>query len=65
MAEPIRQVLWMADFAVIRGSGYNITTADGVSKKETYKWLILSQRQGDGSWKMLWDIYNNGDDYSR
>lgn len=65
MAEPVQQVLSMGDFAVVRGSGYNITMTDGVSEKESYKWLILSQRQTDGSWKMLWDICNYDDDYTR
>lgn len=65
MAEPVQQVLSMGDFAVVRGSGYNITMTDGVSEKDSYKWLILSQRQTDGSWKMLWDIYNYDDDYTR
>ena len=63
MAEPVQQVLSMGDFAVVRGSGYNITMTDGVSEKESYKWLILSQRQANGSWKILWDIYNYDDDY--
>ena len=63
MAEPVQQVLSMGDFAVVRGSGFNITITDGVSEKESYKWLILSQRQANGSWKILWDIYNYDDDY--
>ena len=63
MAEPVQQVLSMGDYAVIRGTGYNIESTDGNAKKVTYKWLILSKRQPDGSWKMVWDIYNYDEKY--
>ena len=64
MAEPVHEVLSMGDYAVIRGSGYNIETKDDSTKKMTYKWVILSKRQTDGSWKMLWDIFNYDADYN-
>ena len=63
MAEPVKEVLSMGDYAVIRGTGYNIESNDGESKKMTYKWVILSKRQPDGSWQMVWDIYNYDDKY--
>ena len=63
MAEPVQEVLSMGDYAVIRGTGYNIESNNGESKKMTYKWVILSKRQPDGSWQMVWDIYNYDDKY--
>ena len=51
--------------AVIRGTGKNIEeTPQGVRIIKTYKYMILSEKQKDGSWQMKWDIYNFDADYN-
>ena len=59
ISEPIEEVISFGDMAVIRGSGKNVeetSTGDRIIK--TYKYMILSEKQKDGSWLMKWDIYN-------
>ena len=65
MAEPISEVITFGNMAAFRGTGKNIEeTPSGVQETKTYKYMILSQKQPDGSWQMLWDIYNYDADYS-
>jgi ketosteroid isomerase-like protein len=61
MSEPVAEVLAMGDWAVVRGTGSSAETIDGDVETKTYKWIILSQRQDDGTWKMVWDIFNYDD----
>ena len=59
MSEPATEVVHFGDWAAIRGTGKEITESkDGQRSTKTYKWMILSQKQDDGSWKMKWDIFN-------
>ena len=59
MTEPVQEVVSFGDWAVARGIGASIETGMGKSTSVTYKWMVLSQKQLDGSWKMAWDIYNS------
>lgn len=64
ISEPIEEVISFGDMAVIRGVGRNVeetSTGDRIIK--TYKYMILSEKQKDGSWLMKWDIYNFDADY--
>ena len=64
VSEPIKEVISFGDMAVIRGTGKNIEeTPQGVRIIKTYKYMILSEKQKDGSWQMKWDIYNFDADY--
>ena len=64
MEEPIKEVISFGNMAVIRGTGKNIEeTPSGVRITKTYKYMILSEKQNDGSWQMKWDIYNYDDNY--
>ena len=57
LTEPVAQVLSMGEWAVLRGSGRSTETAAGGDKTSTYNWVILSRKEPDGSWKMVWDIF--------
>ena len=63
MIEPIAEVLSMGDWAIVRGTGSSTEAINGSVKTKTYKWIILSQKQDDGMWKMVWDIFNYDDPY--
>jgi len=64
MKEPVSEVINFGDWAVIRGTGMDkIRSTDGKESEKTYKWMILSQKQSDGSWKMKWDIFNYDANY--
>ena len=57
-AEPISEVITFGNMAAFRGTGKNIEeTPAGVQETRTYKYMILSQKQPDGSWQMFWGIY--------
>ena len=58
MQEPVVEVLPMGDWAMVRGTGNSKEINNGVSQIKTYKWIILSRKQKDGSWKIVWDIFN-------
>tara|TARA_Y100001970_G_scaffold150293_1_gene184294 strand:+ start:194 stop:679 length:486 start_codon:yes stop_codon:yes gene_type:complete len=58
MQEPVVEVLPMGDWAMVRGTGNSKEINNGVSQTKTYKWIILSRKQKDGSWKIVWDIFN-------
>ncbi len=49
------------DLAVVRGTfdGKSALKAGGHPAQVKGKWLGAYQRQPDGSWKILWDIYNS------
>lgn len=49
------------DLAVARGTQTTRTTpkAGGDSIEDTAKWVVVFQRQPDGAWKVLWEIYNS------
>ena len=65
MAEPISEVITFGNMAAFLGPCINVEeTQAGVQKTKTYKNMILSQKQPNGSWQMLWDIYNYDADYS-
>lgn len=57
LTEPVAQVLSMGNWAVIRGSGRSTETASDGETTLTYNWVILSRKEPDGSWKMVWDIF--------
>ena len=63
MGEPVAEVLAMGDWAVVRGKGSSAAAIDGSVETKTYKWIILSHKQDDGTWKMVWDIFNYDDPY--
>ena len=60
MAEPVEEVIFFDDWAVIRGSGYETRDAEGADG--TYKWIILSKKQPNGKWESVWDIFNDVED---
>ena len=64
MSEPVVEVLAMGDWAVLRGTGSSTETTESKVEIKTYKWVILSHKQNDGSWKMVWDIFNYDAPYS-
>lgn len=64
MSEPVVEVLAMGDWAVLRGTGSSTETTENKVESKTYKWVILSHKQNDGSWKMVWDIFNYDAPYS-
>ena len=64
ISEPIEEVISFGDMAVVRGTGKNVEeTPEGETLIKTYKYMILSEKQEDGSWQMKWDIYNFDNDY--
>ena len=64
ISEPIEEVISFGNMAVVRGAGKNVEeTPEGGTVIKTYKYMILSEQQEDGSWQMKWDIYNFDDDY--
>lgn len=66
VSEPIEEVISFGNMAVIRGIGENIEeTPQGIQITKHYKYMILSEKQKDGSWKMKWDIYNFDADYEK
>ncbi|MFI5116256.1 MAG: YybH family protein [Terriglobales bacterium] len=48
------------NLAVARGTQETRTSpkAGGNSVLEKAKWIVVLQRQPDGAWKVLWEIYN-------
>ena len=57
MAEPISEVITFGNMAAFRCPGKNIEeTPAWVQETKTYKYMILSRKQTDGSWQMLSDI---------
>lgn len=58
MQEPVVEVLPMSDWAMVRGTGSSKKIINGDSLTKNYKWIILSRKQKDGSWKIVWDIFN-------
>ena len=58
MQEPVVEVLPMDDWAMVRGTGNSKKIINGDSLTTNYKWVILSRKQKDGSWKIVWDIFN-------
>ena len=64
MVEPISEVISFGNMAAIRGTGRTVEeTPAGVQTMKTYKYMILSEQQSDGSWQMKWDIFNYDADY--
>ena len=61
LSEPIEQVVMMGDWAVIRGSGRSTVSKSGEDTTSTYNWMILSRKDPDGTWKMVWDIFSLAD----
>lgn len=49
------------NLAVARGTQETRTSpkAGGNSVLEKAKWIVVLQRQPDGAWKILWEIYNS------
>tara|TARA_B100001057_G_C22667057_1_gene878274 strand:- start:508 stop:972 length:465 start_codon:yes stop_codon:yes gene_type:complete len=58
MKEPVVEVLPMNDWAMVRGTGSSRNIINGNSLTKNYKWIILSRKQKNGSWKIVWDIFN-------
>ena len=64
VSEPISEVISFGNMAAFRGTGKNIEEIPaGEPVTKTYKYMILSEKQPDGSWQMKWDIYNFDADY--
>jgi uncharacterized protein (TIGR02246 family) len=49
------------NLGVARGRQETLTFPNngGQPSKDKAKWMTVFQRQGDGSWKILWEIYNS------
>ena len=59
MKEPAEEVVFLGDYAAVRGSGYNVSlSADSTMTKSTYKWMVLAHRNLEGTWETVWDIFN-------
>jgi uncharacterized protein (TIGR02246 family) len=56
----VKDVRVSGDLAVARGTQETKSTpkAGGNSVQDKSKWLSVYQRQPDGSWRILWEIYN-------
>lgn len=56
----VDDVVVSGDYAVIRGSDNDtLSPKDGGEPSNlNSKWMILTQRQPDGTWKILWEIWN-------
>ena len=64
ISEPIEEVISFGEMAVVRGAGKNVEeTPEGETVTKKYKYMILSEKQEDGSWQMKWDIYNFDDNH--
>lgn len=60
MKEPAEEVIFFGDYAAVRGIGYSTTQKeDSTITKSTYKWMVLAQKESDGNWATVWDIYND------
>lgn len=57
----IVDVIITGEYAVVRGTytGYFIPKQTGKKVKAEGKWVSLRQRQVDGSWKIVYDIWNS------
>lgn len=57
----VENVRVSGNLAVARGTQEASTTpkAGGASVRDKEKWIVVFLRQQDGSWKMLWEIYNS------
>jgi uncharacterized protein (TIGR02246 family) len=57
----VEDVRVSGDLAVVRGTQETKSTpkAGGPSIQDKSKWINVLQRQKDGSWKIIWDIYNS------
>ena len=51
-------VILKGDIAVAHNGGTEITTKNGQEAKRRYKWMVVAQRQSDGSWKTLRDFFS-------
>lgn len=60
MTETVKEVIMLDDWALIRGSGFETRETEGASG--TYKWIILSEKQPNGKWESVWDIFNDVED---
>lgn len=49
------------DYAIIRGiyKGYTESKSDDIKFRDEGKWMTIRKRQSDGSWKILFDIWNS------
>ena len=57
----ISEVHTAGEYAAVRGTfSCNVTPGDGSEPYEDRgKWANLSRRQPDGSWKIVWNIWNS------
>lgn len=57
----VEDVRVSGNLAVARGTQETSTTpkAGGNSVRDKEKWIVVFLRQADGSWKVLWEIYNS------
>lgn len=57
----VDDVLVSGDLAVARGTQVDTTSpkAGGRSTQDKDKWISAFRRQPDGSWKILWEMYNS------
>lgn len=57
----VEDVRVSGDLAVARGTEVSTTSPKAGGKTVQYrdKWVTVYQRQPDGSWKILWEIYNS------
>lgn len=59
MKEPAEEVIFFGDYAALRGIGFDtIQKEDSTITTSTYKWMVLAQRETNGNWTTVWDIYN-------
>jgi len=57
----VADVIITGEYAVVRGTytGYFIPKQTGKKVQAEGKWVSLRQRQADGSWKIVYDIWNS------
>jgi uncharacterized protein (TIGR02246 family) len=57
----VEDVRVSGDLAIARGTQVTITTpkAGGKTVQDKAKWISAFQRQPNGSWKVLWEMYNS------
>jgi ketosteroid isomerase-like protein len=57
----VQEIRISGNLAVARGTQETktIPKTGGDSIQDNAKWLTVFQRQPDGSWEILWEIYNS------
>ena len=58
--ETVQELIYFENLAVLRGLGkISIIISDSTSTKFPFKWTMLSEKNSEGKWEPVWDIYND------